>query len=95
MDTKYFRCELLTKTRKNNPLYGFVLFCLLGFGDVQFSTELDSLEEPCGGLPQNMFSAAQIVHSRIERFIQGQYNIVPGLATIRSAPTEYLGTFFL
>jgi diketogulonate reductase-like aldo/keto reductase len=45
--------------------------------------------ETCGGYPVDAFSAAQIVHLRLRRFMAGEHKAVGGFSY--GAPTEYLG----
>jgi hypothetical protein len=49
----------------------------------------DTESEPCGGVPTNILSAAQIVHFRLRRVFAGQFQSVVGFSF--TAPTQYLG----
>lgn len=45
--------------------------------------------ETCGGFPVDAFSAGQIMHLRLRRFLAGEHKAVAGFSY--AAPTEYLG----
>lgn len=45
--------------------------------------------EPCSGFPVDTFSAAEIVHMRLQRLFAGEYKSIVGFSY--GAPTEYLG----
>ena len=45
--------------------------------------------EPCAGQPVDAFSAAKIMHTRVERLLAGEYKSIQGFSI--AAPTEYLG----
>jgi hypothetical protein len=51
--------------------------------------ENPDLAEPCFGNPADLFSAAEIMHMRLQRVFAGQHSAVAGFSF--ASPTEYLG----
>lgn len=49
--------------------------------------------ETCNGVGVDAFTAATIMHRRVQRYLEGQYQHVKGLSS--TSPTEFLGMYGL